>query len=312
MPDSVGSQKVPLDNGGGFLNLPTYDGSGQMTHPNVQFDRGARLGHRYWMTMTPYPYGDGKWENPSILVSDDGLDWFEPEGVHNPVSGEPGDVARAGHHSDGYLLPQPNGFELWFRYNPAKEGTNQPDNSTNIIYRMTSADGVKWADKEVMFNGGKPSYMSPSLLAEGSLYRLWYTNYGGELVYTQSSDLRSWTEPRPVPVAMSGGYIPWHQEIVATDRGYEALLLGYKSESRKTTSFALFYAQSDDGLDFGQASLIVPEKVDPRLAGYHFYKSSLVKDCGSYQLYLSTVSAQGAYLPFYKQIAIKSLADLFG
>ncbi|MDR2566989.1 MAG: hypothetical protein LBC97_13240 [Bifidobacteriaceae bacterium] len=310
LPGATGSAKVPLENGGGFLDLPTYDGSGQSTHPNVQFDRAGRFGHRYWMVMTPYPFGDGKWENPSILASDDGLDWSEPRGVRNPVTGEPEDVARLGHYSDGYLLPRPNGFELWFRYNPARPDANRPDNATNIIYRMTSPDGVDWTDKEVVFNGGGPSFMSPSLLADGSLYRLWYSNYGGELVYTQSRDLRTWEEPRQVEVTMSDGYAPWHQEIVATDRGYEALLLGYKAEGGRT-SFALFYAQSDDGLRFGEARLIDPQKVDSRLAGYHFYKSSLVKDCGAYQLYLSVVSSAGAYLPFYKQVPVESLSDLF-
>jgi hypothetical protein len=301
------------DGRGRFLTLPTYDGSNQPTHINVQFDQNGRFGHRYWMTMTPYPFGDATKENPSILVSEDGLDWSEPEGIANPVSGVPDDVDRKGHYSDGYLLPRPDGFELWFRYNPARADGSKPDNSTNIVYRMTSSDGIKWSRKEAVFDGGDPSYMSPSLLIEGSRYRLWYSNYGGQLVHTESADLESWTAPQAVRVELSDGYVPWHQEMVRTDLGYEALLLGYLPSQGDGDSppFALFYARSDDGLDFGEASLIEPTKVDPRLDGYHFYKSSLVKACGSYQLYLSVVAPDRAYKAFYRQLPVEDLPSLF-
>jgi hypothetical protein len=307
---AAGSATTPLTNGGGWLELPTYDGSGQLTHMNVQFKAEGRFGHRYWMTMTPYPFGEDSKENPSILASDNGLDWITPPGLTNPVSGVPSDVDAGGHYSDGYLLPRPNGFELWFRANPAKPKGHRPDNSTNIIYRMTSPDGISWSDKTVVFNGGGPSYMSPSLLADGPSYRLWYTNYGGHMVHTRSHDLAEWAAPEDVDVALGDGYIPWHQEVIQTEEGFEALILGSK-KTEDRPKFALYHARSADGLRFGQASMIDPVKVDPRLDGYQFYKSSLVKSCGSYQLYLSVISPKRAFNAFYKQVKAEDLASLF-
>ncbi|MDR3359834.1 MAG: hypothetical protein LBO20_04140 [Bifidobacteriaceae bacterium] len=308
---ATGSESTPLKDGGGWLELPTYDGSGQATHLNVQFNQTGMAGHPYWMTMTPYPYREDSKENPSVLVSDNGLDWVEPTSGVNPVSGYPPDVGAGGHYSDGYLLPRDGGFELWFRHNPAKQGDNKPDNSRNILYRMTSQDGVAWSDPETVFDGGESAYMSPSLMAHGAGWRLWYSNYGGEIIHQRSQDLKNWSEPELVEIKLTENYLPWHQEIVATDIGYEALVLGYRQEADGPFSFALYYAASQDGVKFGQASLLRPADVDPQLDGYSFYKSSLVKRCGVYQLYLSAVAADGAQRAFYKQIPVESLPDLF-
>jgi hypothetical protein len=278
---------------------------------NVQFDQNGILGHCYWMTMTPYPFRDDDKENPSILVSENGLDWSEPPGLVNPVSGLPPDVTAGGHYSDSYLLVVPEGFELWFRYNPARADARKPDNSTNIIYRMTSPDGVKWSDKETILDGG-PAYLSPSLLIEPDRSRLWYSDYGGEMLHIQSADRRSWSEPETVLIELADSYVPWHQEIIQTDLGYEALVLGYQPDDGAGAPFALFYAVSEDGLDWGRARQLKPENVDPWLAGSHFYKSSLVKADGVYQLYLSTVSPDGAQRPFYKQVKVEDLDSLLG
>jgi hypothetical protein len=55
------------------LQLLTYDGSGQLVHPDVV--RWPRSGGDLWMAVTPYPYAREKWENPSIYRSRDGLTW---------------------------------------------------------------------------------------------------------------------------------------------------------------------------------------------------------------------------------------------
>src|SRR5215208_6402246 len=42
----------------------TYDGSGQLVHPDAAvFPRGWQ-GKRYWIAATPYPGGNPKYENP--------------------------------------------------------------------------------------------------------------------------------------------------------------------------------------------------------------------------------------------------------
>lgn len=42
------------------------------------------------MAITPYPNGDDAFENPSLLVSQDGLSWDLPCGLRNPLDIKPG------------------------------------------------------------------------------------------------------------------------------------------------------------------------------------------------------------------------------
>ena len=63
------------------LNIPTYDGSGQAVHPDVYYNANGWNGYRYWMAMTPYPNGNAAYENPSIVVSNDNLNWIVPPGL---------------------------------------------------------------------------------------------------------------------------------------------------------------------------------------------------------------------------------------
>ena len=87
-----------------ICDIPTYDGSGECTHPSV-IDSVATLGYpwygyRYWMAFTPYPGNNARrfrLENPSIVASDDGTRWVIPPGVRNPIVPAPGllDLGRS-------------------------------------------------------------------------------------------------------------------------------------------------------------------------------------------------------------------------
>ena len=67
------------------LNIPTYDGSGQGVHPDVYYNANGWNGYRYWMAVTPYPGGNAAYENPSIVVSNDNVNWIVPPGLSNPI-----------------------------------------------------------------------------------------------------------------------------------------------------------------------------------------------------------------------------------
>lgn len=75
---------------------PTYDGSGQAVHPSLVYFRDgwgndrARNNWRYWLVMTPFPNKKERYENPSILVSNEGVKWRVPPGLKNPIEKEPG------------------------------------------------------------------------------------------------------------------------------------------------------------------------------------------------------------------------------
>ena len=82
------------------LMIPTYDGSGEAAHPSVLYFTSRWNRYRYWMAFTPYRGTNEKYENPSIVVSNDGIHWIQPKGLINPIIGKPED----GHLSDPNLF----------------------------------------------------------------------------------------------------------------------------------------------------------------------------------------------------------------
>lgn len=52
------------------LEIPTYDGSKQLTHPSVLYFPESWNGHKYWAVATPYPNSNDEYENPSIYYFD--------------------------------------------------------------------------------------------------------------------------------------------------------------------------------------------------------------------------------------------------
>src|SRR5574344_906898 len=82
-------KNIPKDKVNMWITIPTYDKSNETTHPKVLYFENGFNGYKYWMVSTPYPGNDAYLENPSIVVSNDGVNFIEPPGIKNPVSGYP-------------------------------------------------------------------------------------------------------------------------------------------------------------------------------------------------------------------------------
>src|SRR4051812_24550095 len=67
-----------------LLSIPTYDGSGQGVHPDILYLDPPLNGKRFMMAFTPYPYYNARLENPSVLLSNNGVDFAEPVPGENP------------------------------------------------------------------------------------------------------------------------------------------------------------------------------------------------------------------------------------
>ena len=72
--------------------------------------------------MTPYPYDTDTRENPSIVVSDDGLSWSVPDGLENPLVSPP----ACDHNSDPDIVYNPRSDELFVYYTVAIAGRPLP------------------------------------------------------------------------------------------------------------------------------------------------------------------------------------------
>lgn len=124
------------------IAMPTYEGSGQCVHPEVIPGEETPFDAKYVMVMEPYPFAQAEFENPSIVVSDDGISWNVPSGIINPVV--PPKIG-GGWHSDATLLARPNGpLHLYYRYNSGA-------GSTGLLLRTTE-DGCHWSIEEQLLS----------------------------------------------------------------------------------------------------------------------------------------------------------------
>lgn len=149
----------------GALGITTYDGSGQATHPSVLYFRNGWNGWNYWMAFTPYNAGNDDYENPSLLVSNDGIGWQVPAGVTNPLD----TVTGTPYNSDTELVMDPDGLTMhliWRYYqNPGLEQ----------MYKRSSTDGVTWSAKTLVYSVADTvrRLMSPTLIYENGTWTMW-------------------------------------------------------------------------------------------------------------------------------------------
>lgn len=304
------SEAVSLNN----IIIPTYDGSNQAMHPKVLYFPNRWNGWSYWMAFTPYKNTDARYENPSIVVSQDGLNWRVPPNLINPVIPAPSDVSFGGHNSDPDLVMNGNKMELWYRYNP---GTSEerPSNKVNIIYRETSTDGVNWSKPEVIFNstidGMKSLFLSPAVLLENGVYKLWFANGDSSIYYTESRDCNHWSIPLKINT-LARGFSPWHLDVIHTNAGYEMVFCAYANGQIKKDNQSLFYSNSSDGTNWISAKQIVAPYIGTnRLDNKQIYRSSLIKVNNLYRLYYSAMNDRFKWHIFLKQgSSIASLQDV--
>lgn len=267
-----------------YLNLSTYDGSGQACHPKVLYFQNGWNGWKYWMTMTPYPNSDDLYENPSIMVSNSGTVWEVPKGIKNPVTPLP--ITNGQHNSDPHLVynQDTNQLELWYRFTLY--------NKEDKIFRMTSSDGIHWSYPELLlyFNSNEEC-LSPAVIYENNTYKMWYVNKNHNCMYIESKDDgNSWSSPVEVNFNLPDSVVPWHLDMVHTNLGYEAVFCASKIDELLSYKKDLYTCTSDDGIHFGNPTIILSQSnEDNAWDNQQIYRSSFVKVDGIYKLFYSAM-----------------------
>jgi hypothetical protein len=153
-------------------------------HPEVQFFPQGFNGYKYWMVFTPYFGSVGteqvskRFENPTIVVSNDGINWIAPAGIKNPIAATPSKIESLrenmsdpvqGFWSDPDWVFSDNTFNLYYRGSMvsakalkargAKSQNNNiklQKNAQRTVVRQTSTDGINWTPLEVVFTSNPP------------------------------------------------------------------------------------------------------------------------------------------------------------
>lgn len=283
VPGKYSNNFLALQKAYNLAAVPTYDGFNQSTHPKVLYFPNGWNGYKYWMSITPYPYGIDDYENPCIVVSNDAKTWITPAGLKNPVTGIPSDVKIGAHYSDSHIVMRGSVMELWYRYNKGNPKTKHPDESIDYYYRITSTDGIHWSKPQLM-QQAVSSIISLAVNYEDGRYQFWFTNSKKQLMYADSADGVHWQDEQPCSIALPTGYLPWHQDLIHYRSEYYLLQTGIR---KANYSFALFLSESSDGTHFTKGVSFYPSDNPVVLTKTWLYRSTVWADGSTLRMMVS-------------------------
>lgn len=224
---------------------PTYDGSGQVVHPDVLYVPTGWNGYDYWLAVTPYPASNDDYENASILASHDGQNWVVPAGLTNPISPEP----VGGHSSDPDLIL--DGATMWCVYRDAISGTE-------YIRARSSTDGLAWsAPSELFSNAGTATLLSPTVVWDGTQWVCWTIDAIANVCRRRTAPAVTgpWSAPSAVTMAAPVSRILWHIDVLKDADGYHALL--DTADDTSGAAAKLHLARSTDGLTWTVGPVVI-------------------------------------------------------
>lgn len=289
------------------LDIPTYDGSGQLTHPCVIYFPESWNGYKYWAVATPYPNSDDRYENPSIYCFDLPYeDWTVPQGITNPIVPEP----LMGFNSDPCLAYNKTSDELYCIY----RDYNITNQDTKYLVIKTH-DGVSWSSPILIYNttADKPAvgnHMSRLeqiytriyirilnaihmktqqgatniersnaivQLPNGS-WMMWAQKWDSQcsIIYRASADGFQWSEPKDC-IFEDDFYNKdmWHFEVKYIPEHKRFLMIQYSNVDK-----SLSLAESKDGIEwkYYPNKVLEPSHDAKHFANSHLYKSSFTYD----------------------------------
>lgn len=271
------------------FELDCQDGSNQAYHPKILNFKEKWNGYKYWMTYSPYPDGNDKYENPHIMASNDLINWEVPKGLKNPIENTPKNYIHENiYNSDPHILynDDTDTMELYFRYvNDEKDQM--------ILYKKTSKDGINWTKKEVVFDvtRSKKDYISPALIYDNGVYKMWFVDKDRSFKYIESKDGKKWSDEKTIklnyPIAR---LTTWHIDVIKTEKGYELLTVAYKNWKDRN-SMNLYYFNSKDNENYSDGIIILrPSLISWDNRG--IYRSSFIYEDGKYFVFYSALSTQ--------------------
>lgn len=225
------------------LDFATYEGSRQVVHPDYAVTPSDAFGSPYHLAITPYPFGDARYENPSFFDGGRWDTWDLGAGATNPVV-----LPDAGYLSDPDLVYVPELGELWLYYRQVTVD--------NVILLVRTRNGHSWSTPVEVVRAPNHQIVSPSVVrrAEGDWW-MFAVNSGATgcsapsttIAVRRSSDGLTWGAPMTASLAQPGLWA-WHIDVQwIPSRSVFWAVYNAKTEGGCTTP-AVYIASSSDGL----------------------------------------------------------------
>ena len=285
-----------LANAATHQNVPTYDGTGQAVHPDIAFFPDGWHGYKYWLAMTPYFYDSDSRENPSVVVSDDGVSWTVPPGLTNPLVPAP----ACDHNSDPDIVHNPRSEELYLYYTEQQRSPQCGAVNENHLRVLRSSDGIQWSGPDTVMSWDldkDPLYLSPAVVYRKGAFEMWLTT-GEAVVHMTSKDGVKWSPAKPVKIDGA----PWHLDVAYVESRSEYWMLFVDSPVAEAR---LRLATSKDGLDW----TVHPDPVLSPGADWdseRIYRSTFLYDAGDlFRVWYSAKSGDGQWHVGYTEKATR-------
>jgi len=284
------SDSIQNANASVILKIKNYVGTYENVHPKVLYFPLKLWGYQYWMAYTPYPGTNDKYENPSIAVSNDGINWTVPKGLLNPIAPCP---PGSGFNSDPHLVYRSDIATMELYYRPIGAS------GLSSLARKTSTDGINWSAEEILISDHPHGdLLSPSLLFENGIYKMWFVDeYSGQIYYQESSGNTpsNWSTKKPLPVNYSAIMkIPWHLDVVNNGKdGYWIVFCGFGSDGNRNTSDLFAVKQKYDSTFEDPFPIMRKSKNPQAFDSKCIYRSSIVMVDNQFFIYYSCLGAGG-------------------
>ncbi|HUR96381.1 MAG TPA: hypothetical protein VMY76_17515 [Gemmatimonadales bacterium] len=231
------------------LDFATYEGSRQVVHPDFVATPAGAFGQRFHLAITPYPFGDASFENPSFFQSGRRDTWSLGNGTPNPVV-----LPDAGYLSDPDLVFVPEVGELWLYYRQVT--------SDNIVQLVRTRDGRTWSAPMEVLRAPNHQVVSPSVVRRAADdWWMFSVNAGGagcnatitSVEVRRSPDGLHWGDPVPAALAQEGLWA-WHIDVqwIPSAQAFWAIY-NAKTYGGCTTP-AVYLAHSGDGMTWSVVS----------------------------------------------------------
>jgi hypothetical protein len=227
-----------------LLDLETYDGSGQVVHPDYVRSAAGVFDQAHHLAITPYPHGNASYENPALYASPGRKDvWAVSAGAPNPLV-----RPTAGHLSDPDLVFVPESGELRLYYRQAS--------GSNVVLLTRSDDGRTWSDPVEVARRPSHEIVSPTVVRRKSgEWYMWAVNSGSagcgassaSVELRRSSDGVRWSEPVPLDFPLPELW-PWHIDVQWVSSREEFWAVFNAKTATACTTPAVFIARSTDGV----------------------------------------------------------------
>ena len=271
--------------------IATYEGSGQVVHPDVVYTPTGFFAHTWHLVLTPYPAAGAVYESPSVYASDGGVTWRVEPGTENPVAA-PKPERRGEDLSDPALVFVPESRELWLYY---RSFTTDSD----FIWLMRTSDAVHWSSPALVLATGGGEALSPSVVHRTTdEWRMWtVSGHCGRGMDTHidmrtSADGLEWSAPLAVTLA---GLSPWHVFVRWVESLSRWMLAtNVKTQADSCLTKELYLAFSTDGLVWthGDDAWLVAGGDSLGLFGSVIYRSAFAEVGDSLRFWYSGAAMQ--------------------